>query len=245
MKNGSRIALILTGGLSALIAAALLAGGAFALVGEIEKEDDGYLTSETHRFEADTRALTTGNLDLDLGDADWLVETDALGSVKVSAESREDKELFVGIARTSDVQRYLGNVPHTTVDDVETSPFDADLAPTDVEYTRHSGERRPEAPEHAGIWAASNQGDGRQSIEWKVEEGEWSVVVMNADGSVGVDADISAGADLPFLNEIGWTALGSGSIALAIGLTLIVLGARRPNDPSGTAPVGDAAPAAA
>ena len=29
---------------------------------------------------------------------------------------------------------------------------------------------------------------------------------MNADGSAGVDADVSTGANIPFLDEIGWSA---------------------------------------
>ena len=68
---------------------------------------------------------------------------------------------------------------------------------------------------------------------------------MNADGSLGVDADISAGANIPFLNELGWTALGSGSFALVVGIGLMVLAARRPQDPPGPAPVGRPAPSAA
>ena len=34
---------------------------------------------------------------------------------------------------------------------------------------------------------------------------------MNADGSLGVDADVNAGANIPFLDELGWSAIGSGS----------------------------------
>ena len=66
---------------------------------------------------------------------------------------------------------------------------------------------------------------------------------MNADGSAGVDADISTGANIPFLNELGWTAVGSGSFVLIVGVALLVMGIRRPSNPTGTAPV--AAPAAA
>ena len=88
--------------------------------------------------------------------------------------------------------------------------------------------RHPASPEHAGIWTASNQGAGTQTVDWEIEDGDWSVVVMNADGSLGVDADISAGADVPFLNELGWTALGSGSFALVLGIGLVVLAVRRP-----------------
>jgi hypothetical protein len=241
MTNTARITLIITGAVTALIATALVIGGSLALYGEIEKDDDGYLTSDTHRFSGDTRALATGNLDLDLGEGDWVVSPDNLGKVRLEAESRDGKELFVGIARTSDVERYLGGVPHTTVDDVEAGPFES----LDPEYTRHPGNGHPASPEHADIWVASNQGRGQQTVDWEVEDGEWSVVVMNADGSLGVDADISAGADIPFLNELGWTALGSGSFALAFGVFLIALGARRPNGPSGTAPVRGTAPAAA
>src|ERR671914_433467 len=212
MKNAGRIALVVTGALTALFASALMLGGGLALYGEVEKDNDGYLTTDAHRFSADTRALATENLDADLDGGDWVVEPGDLGKVRLEAESRDGKPLFVGIARTTDVERYLNGVPHTTVHDVETGPFDS----FDADYTRHAGNGHPASPEHADIWAASNQGSGLQTVDWEIEDGDWSVVVMNADGSLGVDADISAGADVPFLNELGWTALGSGAFALIL-----------------------------
>jgi hypothetical protein len=221
MNNGSRIALTITGAIASLLAVALVAGGALALWGDSRKDDDGYLKTDAEHFQTGTRALATENLDVDLGDADWLAQSDDLGKIEVAAESREDKPLFVGIARTSDVEEYLEGVPYTTVDDVEVSPFSAD-------YTRHGGQRHPVSPEHADIWAASNQGTGRQAIDWEIEDGDWSVVVMNADGSLGVDADISAGAEIRFLDELGWSAIGSGAFALVIGIGLIALAVRRP-----------------
>jgi hypothetical protein len=219
--NGSRIALTITGALASLLAVALLAGGAFALWGDSQKDDDGYLRTDTERFHASTRALATDNLDVDLGDADWVAQSNDLGRINVTAESRDGKPLFVGIARTSDVEDYLAGVPYTTVDDLETSPFEAD-------YTRHAGNRHPASPEHAGIWQESSQGTGRQAIDWEIDDGDWSVVVMNADGSLGVDADVRAGANIPFLDELGWSAIGSGAFALVVGLGLIGLAVRRP-----------------
>jgi hypothetical protein len=221
MNNGGRIALIVTGAIAALIATALVAGGALALWGDSLKDDDGYLKTDIERFHAGTRALATDNLDVDLGDADFIAQSDDLGKIKVSAESRDGKPVFVGIARTTDVEKYLDGVPYTTVDDVEVSPFEAD-------YTRHAGNRHPVAPEHAGIWVESSQGSARQAIDWEVDDGDWSVVVMNADGSLGVDADVQAGADIPFLDELGWSAIGSGAFALVLGIGLIALGVRRP-----------------
>src|SRR3954469_17896875 len=221
MNKGSRIGLTITGAIASLIAVALVAGGGLALWGDSLKDGDGYLRTDTERYSADTRALATDNLDVDLGDADWVAQTDDLGKITVSAESRDGKPLFVGIARTSDVERYLANVPYTTVNDIDVAPFQAD-------YERHSGNRHPVSPEHAGIWQASSQGTGKQSIDWKIDDGDYSVVVMNADGSLGVDADVSAGASIPFLDELGWSAIGSGAFALLLGIGLIALAARRP-----------------
>jgi hypothetical protein len=220
MNNGSRIALTITGGIASLIAVALLVGGGLALWGDSQKDDDGYLRTDTARFTADTRALTTENLDVDLGDADFIAQSNDLGKIEISAQPRDAKPVFVGIARTSDLDGYLGGVPHTTLNDVDVDPFSAD-------YERHSGNRHPVAPEHAGIWVASSQGTGKQSIDWKVDDGDYSIVVMNADGSLGVDADISAGANIPFLDELGWSAIGSGAFALILGIGLIALAVRK------------------
>jgi hypothetical protein len=236
--NGRSIALVVTGALASLFAVGLLAVGGVALWGDSQKDSDGYISTDTHHFEAGTRALATENLDVDLGDADWIAESNDLGNVRVQVDSRGDNPVFVGIARTSDVEDYQAGVSHSTLTDVNTSPFDAD-------YDDHAGDRRPVAPADSRIWAASEHGSGKQTLNWEIEDGDWSVVVMNADGSAGVDADISTGANVPFLAEIGWTAIGSGGFVLIVGVALLVMGIRRPSSPSGTAPVTGAAPAAA
>jgi hypothetical protein len=236
--NGKRIALVVTGALASLFAAGLLAIGGLALYGDSQKDSDGFLSTDTHQFETGTRALATENLDVDLGDADWVAQSDDLGEARVQVDSRGDTPVFVGIARTSDVEDYLAGVAHSTLTEVNTSPFGA-------EYEEHAGNRHPVVPADSNIWAASEQGSGKQTLNWEIEDGDWSVVVMNADGSAGVDADISTGAELPFLTALGWTALGSGGFVLVIGVALLVMGIRRPAGPSGTAPVTHVAPSAA
>jgi hypothetical protein len=242
VNKGARIALVVTGALAAVLAALMLAVGGVALWGDAQKDDQGYVATDSHRFEAGTRALATENLDADLDGAEWLMDETDLGQVRLGVESRSDKPVFVGIARTSEVDDYLHGVAHTTVSDVDYGRFDG---PFDVDYADRAGATRPVPPAESGIWVASEQGSGRQTLKWDVEDGDWSVVVMNADGSHGVDADISAGAKAPFLNELGWGLVGSGGLTLAIGLGLLVFGIRRPSDPSGTAPVGGAAPVTA
>ena len=108
-------------------------------------------------------------------------------------------------------------MPHTTVHDVEAGPFDS----FDADYTRHAGQRHPASPEHADIWAASNQGAGTQTVAWEIEDGNWSVVVMNADGSLGVDADIRA-------NELGGPRSAAGR---SPSLEVCSVRIRRPGQP--------------
>ena len=76
------------------------------------------------------------------------------------------------------------------------------------------------------FWAASASGTGTQAVTWEVEDGDWSVVVMNADASRGVDADVKAGAELPFLASLGWGTLIAGLVALVIAATFAVVGMR-------------------
>jgi hypothetical protein len=237
MKKPS-IALIVTGAIASLFAVGVLAIGGLALWGDSQKDSDGYLSTDTHQFEAGTRALATENLDIDLDGAGWIMDTNDLGKVRLQVESRDHKPVFVGIARTSDVEDYLAGVSHSTLTDVDSAPFSAD-------YEQHAGDRRPAAPADSHIWVASEHGSGKQTLNWKIDDGDYSVVVMNADRSAGVDADISTGAKVPFLDDIGWSAIGTGSFVLLIGAALLVMGIRRPSNPSGTAPVTGSAPAAA
>ena len=236
--SAGRIAAVVTGSLAGLLAIGLLGLGAVALWGDSLKDEKGYLSTDTERFGASTRALATENLDVDLDGADWIAESSDLGEVRLEVASQAGQPVFVGIARSDEVSSYLRDVAHTTVTDVDSSPFEASYSPAD-------GERKPVPPAEAGIWAASSHGKGIQTLTWDIDDGDWSVVVMNEDGSPGVYADISGGAKVPFLDELGWSAIGSGTALLVGALGLIVLSVRPPRSGSGSAPAPAVTPAAA
>jgi hypothetical protein len=203
-----------------LIAAVLLAVGAFALWGDSHKDSDGFLSTSTERFTTDTRALASDNLDFDLDGAESVLGGGGLGTLRLDVAPRDGEPVFVGVARTSEVSAYLDEVAHSTVTDVDVAPFRAS-------YDRHDGARRPAPPAKSDIWAESAQGSGSQTLTWKVKDGDWSIVVMNADGSPRVDADVRAGAKVPLLGQIGWGGLIGGSILLAGAAGLGVLAVRR------------------
>jgi hypothetical protein len=226
-SRGARIALVVTGAVTGLLAAGLLAIGGVALWGESEKDGDGYLSTDSHHFTASTNALASESLDVDLDGAGWLMDREDVGHVRLEVEPQGDEPVFVGIAPTDQVSRYLSGVAHTSVSDVDSWPFDAD-------YEEHAvaGERNPAPPAEQRIWAASDQGAGTRTLEWDVEDGDWSVVVMNADGSRGVNAEVEAGAKVPFLSELGWTAAGTGAVLMIAAAGLLVAGIRTPRNRS-------------
>ncbi|MEA2321355.1 MAG: hypothetical protein QOD81_1205 [Solirubrobacteraceae bacterium] len=236
--GAGRILSTVAGGMVALLAVALLIGGGALIWANGQKDADGYIASGSDRFSTSTYAIATENLDVD-GDIPSSVATpDRYGKVRLRATSRADKPVFVGIARTSDVSAYLGQSPRATVTDLDYDPFRAT-------YRTEGGTRRPAPPTAQRIWAASANGSGTQEVTWDVKHGDWSIVVMNADGSRGVDAGVSAGANVPVLDEVAWGTLGGGLLLLVAGGGLMYLGLRAPR-PRRRAPAGpDLTPAPA
>jgi hypothetical protein len=225
-RSGERIASIVAGGTAALLAIGFIAAGALLLWGDSKKDDQGYLSTGKDPYAASTYALASENLDIDLDGAGWIMDRDDLGKVRLQVESSAGKPVFVGIARTSDVSDYLRGISYTEVTDVDYSPFHASYRDRD-----HGGDRRPALPADQDFWAASAHGSGTQTVAWDIEDGEWSIVVMNADGSRGVDTDIRAGAKVPFLGTLGWVSLGGALVLLITAGTLVYLGLRTPRPP--------------
>lgn len=223
--NSKRLIAFVSGSVAALAAAALLAAGGAALWADGKKNDDGYITSASHQFGSAGYAVATDDLDIDEDGAPGLIGSDAYGHLRLKVDSRADKPVFVGVARTADVERYLSGSAHSSVTDVELDPFHAD-------YRTLGGARRPAAPATAGIWAASAHGAGTQTMTWNVRSGGWSIVVMNADASRGVSADVSVGANVPVLTPLGWGLAGGGLLLALLAAGLIAAGVRSPNRPA-------------
>jgi hypothetical protein len=223
-SDTARVLTLVGAGVVALVSTALLAVGALSLWGNAQKDDAGYLS--TGRGDVTTRsyALATEDMDIDLDGAGDLLDNSELGKVRVSAESNAGKPVFVGVAHTRDVERYLAGTAHATVTDFDSSPFT-------VTKDEQPGRRAPAAPTDTSIWSASTHGTGTQRLEWKVADGNWSIVVMNADGSRGVDAKVSAGAKAPFLAPLGWASLAGGLVLLVAAGGLVYLGVRPPRVP--------------
>jgi hypothetical protein len=221
-SGAASVAAVVLAGFLALLSLGLFVGAGVLLWADGQKDAQGYIATGTEPFRTSSPALVTDDLDLDLDGAGSLLGRDNYGKVRLQVTPRGDKPVFVGIAPTRAVQNYLQGTAHSTLTDVDYSPFRA-------EYRDHGGANRAAPPARQSFWTATATGSGRQTMTWDVEDGNWSVVVMNADGSRGVHAGVSAGAKVPELGTAGWIALG-GALALLVAAVGIVVLAVRPRD---------------
>lgn len=219
--GAKRILLLVFGSLLALLGLAVaIAGGAALIAYGVGRDSDGYFTTSTQRFQTVGRALVSEEVDLGSeGDAAGPVSLGDLANVRVRAEGAGGRAVFVGIGPRSEVAAYLDGVAYAEVTDVDYDPFKATYAP-------HLGARTPAPPAQQDFWAARASGPGQQTLDWELEGGTWSLVVMNANAAPVVAADLQLGVKIKILLPLGIGLLIGGLVVLGIGVTMIVFGAR-------------------
>ena len=217
---GRRSVFRLVFGSLALLVALVLIGGAIAGIFGLENNRDatGYFVTHTHHYQTSSYALSTESLNV--GSVTGALETSLL-RLRITATSNDAvKPLFIGIARTEDVARFLAGVQHDELRNIDFDPFKVDY--------RRVGTGAPVAlPSTKGFWQTSATGTGTQTISWPVKSGQWSAVVMNADGSRSVNVDAQLGARVA---GVWWFVAGfltTGALTLLGGIALIRSGVRR------------------
>jgi hypothetical protein len=216
--TGGRTAAVVAGSLALLLGLGSGAAGlGLLLLDGPLRSSDGYVLSHWEDVRTSTAAVVEADLDLPVEGPRWFYGPEQLGTVRIDVVSTGDAPLFVGIAAQDDMVTFLGT---TAYDEV------ADLGPQPV-YTRSGGPVAEAAvPAGAPWWVASAEGSGALSLTWEAAEGDWAVVLMNADGTPGVEAEVRVGATLPHLEVIAVAALAVGLVLLAVGGVVVVLAVR-------------------
>jgi hypothetical protein len=214
--TGGRIAALVSGALLVLVSLALLGGGGAGLWAVLTQREAGYVTTGVHEFSTSGSALATEPTHLGSPGVGWLYSPGLLGKVRIRVTPvGSGSALFVGIGRSTEVDRYLAGVNHTVVSD-----FFGNKVKT------VSGGSPASAPGTQHFWVASSTGLGARTLKWDPRSGSWTVVVMNADGRSGLDVRTDLGARMP---AVLWIAIGSliaGATFLAGG-GLLIAGAIR------------------
>jgi len=213
------IVLVIAGAVICLLALLPVIPGSFLLWARATQRDaEGFYSSPSGRLETTAHAITSDRIDIAAGPGEGVyLDLGALATIRLTVESTGEKPVFVGIASKADVDRYLRGVSRAEVDDMRFAPFA-------VTYRYVEGGAPSSPPARADIWAAAAEGPGRQTLEWALQQGEWAIVVMNADGSPGVSTDISAGVMAPWAVPVALALLAVAILGLVIGAVMLVVG---------------------
>ena len=213
------------GGIIALVFGILLAfvsvgtgaaGGIALWADQTQRDAAGFLVSPSERLDTPAHALVAEDIDVHIDGTEGFYPSDLLGEARVRVTPSGDEEVFVGVARADDAYAYLDGVSYAT-----TYGFGGDVDPA----TR--GGAPSIAPADADIWRSSTVGTGTQTLRWPVEEGSWTVVAMNADGSSGVSVTGDAGLEIPGLTWIAAGLIVGGGVLLLIAAAVMVAATSR------------------
>ncbi len=223
--SGGKIVLLVFGVIVVLISIAVLfAGGALIWADKTQIDSEGFISSSTIQIDRDSRAIVTGSIDIDevaLRALRWM----GTATIFVVEGSNADpaKQIFIGVAEESDLKAYLSSVDY----DEMALTGKGWLSSLTTVYTNHPGSSAPATPTSQTFWLESAHGAGTQTMVWETEVGSHSIVLMNADGSAGVDLNAVYKVKVPSI--LGWSIglLVGGIVVLIVGGFMIYLAVRR------------------
>lgn len=213
----SRVVAIVAGTFLVLPALAMLLGGSALLAAYAFARDDGYFESSITTIDSSTAAVTAEDItyEVDPDAPGWALDV-IEADVRLRVTSAGEGPVFVGIAREADADEFLAGVAHDEVTGVDDG---------DVVLARRAGSADARPPTDLDLWVASATGTGTQQLDWEATDGRWAVVLMNADGSEGVRADVDVGVRLPGALPVAVVLVGLGAVLTALAVVLIVFGA--------------------
>ena len=231
--NTRTILALLVGGFIILIALPIMFGGFTVLtVDQFLDQGDGYIGIGGIDFATDTQVLVFKDLEIEdimLEDVEsqwvrrWILSQDGLGSTRITIESTNGKEIFMGIARVQDIQPYLVGAEYDELQDIDID-HPRDEHP-DLDYRHNYGNPITTDISDLDIWVASVSGDGEEVLQWTPRAGNYWVVVMNEDLTDSVEFDGGLGIKLGILKPIGGGLLSAGFVMLLVGIVIIYFGA--------------------
>jgi hypothetical protein len=210
-----RVVALVAGVLLVFVTVGVTGGGAGLLVVDGQRDATGTISSPALSVSSPTAAITVEGLQATDG---WVRTANGWGDVRVTAATTAGTGLFLGVARQADVEEWLAGTAHDQLVEVYTSD--------NARYDRSGGAiRAVGVPADQDFWVNQAVGTGQVALDWGGREGEYAVVLANADGTAGVTATATVATRIPGLAPLGWGLIGGGVALAAAALALIWIGA--------------------
>ncbi|MBD3173368.1 zinc-ribbon domain-containing protein [Candidatus Bathyarchaeota archaeon] len=208
----------------------VMGGTSIRSIQELMTDEEGYLTSATKQVKVSSYAIVVDELDFHMDPVAWrfLQRRGGFLSFKLTTENNNsDKDIFIGVARVEDAYEYIESMEYHEITEMNIGWERFDSGSTETQYILHQGDPPTIPPTEQNFWIVQGRSSGTNSITWDPESGNYYLVMMNADGSSAISADIKIGVQMPFFAGIGNIMLSTGFVLGAFGAIMIYLTIRR------------------
>jgi hypothetical protein len=179
---------------------------------------DGTIDTGYHAIGSATPALVSPTEKINESD----LPTSGPGAATITVTARNaDQPVFLGVGPAAAVDDFLAGVAYDEVREFQARPYQ-------VRTSRHSGGAFADPPGEESFWLASATGTN-PTLDWKVRNGDYRLVLMNADGSPGAAADAQIGVQVSGLHGLGIGVMIAGAVATLAGLGLVLWGIATPS----------------
>ncbi len=179
---------------------------------------NGTLDSGAHRVSTPTAALVTDVAAME--DINGIAAITGSPTLRMSATSTGPAGVFIGVGPADAVAEYLSGVAFDRVTDFSVDPFRFSVTP-------EPGATAASPPDEQDFWVASATSRSIADLDWPVEDGEYRLVVMNADGAPELTSTAQVQLELPNAFPISLAVLTGSGILTAAGVALLVMAVSR------------------
>jgi hypothetical protein len=214
------VVLLLILGVSSIVS------GTVVLVLNRGTDKDGYSLSDVYRVETSTHAFALWVEPLRISSyLRWINPEDIAQTKWVVKAVDLSKEIFIGWAKAADGENYLNGFRYETPPSWHwnTSPYYAsiDIPPT-VIYNEGAPSKSPTLET---FWLESAHSSNSSTINWdpnwSSQAGRNILIIMNADGSNNVEADLQLGFNVPIFGWLPYLLIPLGIVMCLGGIFLI------------------------
>ena len=221
MSIGKIIALIF--GIFFLLIGILItvSGVAVFAVSNVYTDNQGYFTSPEYQLTKENVVAVVFsdiNINIESNAPQW-VQNNLSNIVKIRMELSSTENYFIGVAHTDQVETYLANVPYAKITDFN---WNSGLqVSSDIIHPTATGNLTNNAPANQTFWDA--QGSSTALLNWVPKQGQWTFVVMKANGTTGIDVSIKAGAKVPILSAIATFLVIFGVMFIVLAIVIFII----------------------
>lgn len=189
-------------------------------------DKDGYSLSDVYKVETSTHAFALWVNPLRIPFyLSWMNPEDIAQTKWVVKAVNSSKEIFVGWAKAADGDNYLNGFQYETLPSWHWStwPYHASM---DIPSTAIYNEGAPsKSPTQEAFWIESAHSSNSSTLNWDPnwpsQAGRKILVVMNADGSNNVEADLQLGFKVPIFSWLPYLLIPLGIVMCLGGIFLI------------------------